>query len=201
MEIWDTAGNEKYRAVMENQLKNADIIFLMFDVNIPKTFYNLEDYFKNISKIIKKPALICVLGNKADIQKGKFDIEFNKKIYKFVKENSFYYAETSIYHEDDIKYNEIVFFDGSLYEETVIKTVTSSGYLIYNPIIEDDNKAQRDSNLFENKTYFNAGINVILDLVINENFNRKKKLSRKSSNNPIKITSNKVNTRCSCRTN
>ena len=205
---------------MQNQLKAADIIFLVFDINIPLTFYNIEYYFNNIKIHIRKDALICVLGNKADIQRGNFDIEFNKKIYDFIKEHSFYYAETSIFFENSTIYKEIVFFNKDLLNEEDYKNFFSqednlavsslrksedilidkpNGYIIYNQL-NNNNDDSISIKVFENDTYYNAGITVILDLILNE-IKERKNIEIKSSRNQsgmIKLSSNIVTNSCSC---
>jgi len=33
LELWDTAGQEKYRSLVKNYLKNADCALFVYDVN------------------------------------------------------------------------------------------------------------------------------------------------------------------------
>ena len=205
---------------MVNQLQTADIVFLMFDISNPPSFYNLESYYQKIKINLRRETLVCVLGNKGDIQKGSFEIEFNKKIYNFVKEHEFYYAETSIFYDSNTIYKEIVFFNKQLLnlddyksfltpdENQVAASTAQSdeinsnnlqGFIIYNQVNNIENN--KISKVFENNTYYNAGIIVILDLVLNEVRERKNIEIKTVRNNSgsIKISSNIVNNSCTCK--
>ena len=219
MEFWDTAGIEKYRAVMDNQLRSADIIFLVFDLNVPSSFYNLDTYYQRIQTYLKKEVVICVLGNKADTINSNFDLEFNQNIYTFVKENEFFYGETSIFYESLTKYKEIVFFKKDLLMEESFRdflnqdenqalsvrkseenSKKTSGFIIYNSINKKDDETV-NNEVFENNTYLNAGIMVILDKVVNylkvkKNLDTSKFRKKYST---IKLSSYKVSTCCSCK--
>ena len=44
-EIWDTAGQEKYRALTKIFFKNAAIAILVYDITIPDSFYELKNFW------------------------------------------------------------------------------------------------------------------------------------------------------------
>jgi GTPase SAR1 family protein len=220
LELWDTAGNEKFRAIMEIQLKMADIVFLVFDINSPSSLNILEEYYKKIQNYLKNETVVCLLGNKADIQKDSFDIDFNKNIYNFVKVNSFYYGETSIFFDSYTIYKELVFFNQELINEKSfrdffsqdesqgisfrnadIKKSKQAGYIIYNQIDsfkkDQHSEISKKSPLFENSIFLNAGIMVILENVINEVRVRKNieiKNFRRQDSGGIKLSSGRVST-------
>jgi|LauGreDrversion4_2_1035121.scaffolds.fasta_scaffold377813_3 GTPase SAR1 family protein len=219
LELWDTAGIEKYRAVMDNQLRSADIVFLVFDLNVPSTFYNLDIYYQRIQNYLKKDVMICVIGNKADTINVNFDLEYNQKIYSFVKDNEFFYGETSIFYDNLTKYKEIVFFKKNLLMEesfrdflnqdenqalSIRKSIENSkkpsGFIIYNSVNKKDDETV-NNEVFENNTYLNAGIMMILEKIINllkvkKNIDMSQIRKRYST---IKLTSYKVSTCCSCK--
>jgi small GTP-binding protein len=47
LEIWDTAGQEKYRGIAKIFYKEAKIIILVYDVTNHKTFEEIKDYWYN----------------------------------------------------------------------------------------------------------------------------------------------------------
>ena len=73
------------------------------------------------------------------------------------------------------------------------------GFIIYNQVNNIENN--KISKVFENNTYYNAGIIVILDLVLNEVRERKNIEIKTVRNNSgsIKISSNIVNNSCTCK--
>jgi len=50
IEIWDTAGNEKFRAVNKIFMKNAKIAIIVYDITNEKSFKNLNYWYDFIQK-------------------------------------------------------------------------------------------------------------------------------------------------------
>ena len=68
LQIYDTAGQERYRSLIPNYIKNSDGIFLIFDLTKKQTFNDLGKWLELIEeqKKIDKNNLI-ILGNKFDL--------------------------------------------------------------------------------------------------------------------------------------
>ena len=73
--IFDTAGQEKFRAVPRNYYKNADGILLLFDVCNRNSFEKIKDWINEIKKYSNKSLnnednenklIIYLIGNKID---------------------------------------------------------------------------------------------------------------------------------------
>ena len=66
LEVWDTAGKEKYKALLKIFFKDANMIYIFFDYNNKKTFdyaKSLYDYVNNSSTV---DHLVCAfVGNKS----------------------------------------------------------------------------------------------------------------------------------------
>ena len=91
LNIWDTAGQEKYRSLIPNYLHGANFIFLVFDVTKEDSFNHLEQWKKYILNIVE--AIIIIVGN-------KIDLKDNRKISKedaenFCTKNNLKYFEVS----------------------------------------------------------------------------------------------------------
>ena len=56
-EIWDTAGQEKYRALAKVFYKNAAICILVYDITRRKSFEELKNYWINEIKSNSSPNL------------------------------------------------------------------------------------------------------------------------------------------------
>lgn len=45
LQIWDTAGQERFRGITKSYYKGAQAIILVFDVNNPKSFDDVVDFW------------------------------------------------------------------------------------------------------------------------------------------------------------
>ena len=82
--IWDTAGDKRYKSIVETYYKNASYILLVFDVNNRHSFNSVIQLHNSIKPGHKKIEFILV-GNKTDISKGYNKVTENE-VSKFAKE-------------------------------------------------------------------------------------------------------------------
>jgi Ras-related protein Rab-1A len=109
--IFDTAGQEKFRAVPRNYYKNADGILLLFDVCNRNSFDKIKDWINEIkihsNKSInndddKNKLIVYLLGNKIDMER-----DVNKKEgEKMANELKIKYFEISC--KTSINVNEVI---------------------------------------------------------------------------------------------
>ena len=67
-DIWDTAGQEKFRALAKIFYKDARVIILVYDITNKVSFENLQQYwFKEIEENSISDAIIVIVGNKSDL--------------------------------------------------------------------------------------------------------------------------------------
>ena len=67
-DIWDTAGQEMYRALAKNFYLNASIGILVYDIRRKESFDSLKDYWYEQLKISGEENMILGLaGNKCDL--------------------------------------------------------------------------------------------------------------------------------------
>lgn len=45
LQIWDTAGQERFRGITKSYYKGAQAIILIYDINVPKTFKDVIDFW------------------------------------------------------------------------------------------------------------------------------------------------------------
>lgn len=64
--IWDTAGQEKFRAIISNYYRGAHGILVVFDMTNKESFLSLEGWIKEVRKNTKENVEILILGNKID---------------------------------------------------------------------------------------------------------------------------------------
>ena len=67
--IQDTAGQEKFKAVSESYYRKADCCLLVYDITNRKSFDEVKDYYnENIKEKCKKKIKVILLGNKTDLE-------------------------------------------------------------------------------------------------------------------------------------
>lgn len=91
-QIWDTAGQEKYRALTELYYRNADIIIICFDVANKKTFHDTQIWLDLINdSCTTTNRLVFLVANKDDL-----DWEISKpEVEKFALKNDLILLITS----------------------------------------------------------------------------------------------------------
>ena len=142
--LWDTAGIEKFRANINitKQIRLADVIFLCFDVKSVSTFENLKDYYyKEVTANIPSYKAIILLGMKSD----QNEMIFYEEIRNFIVKENLFYAETSIYFDDNFVYN-------------MFSLDVEDGKVLVN-----NNYKSSDNN---NNLFMRAGINAIIDAAL-----------------------------------
>jgi len=66
MNIWDTAGQEKYHALAKNYYQGASGALLVYDVTDQDSFAKVKSWFVELRRYIGPDAPIVLAGNKAD---------------------------------------------------------------------------------------------------------------------------------------
>ena len=91
LQIWDSAGQEKFRSLIPNYIRGASLIFLVYDITNQQSFTHLPDWIKFINNI--ENTNIVIVGNKIDLE-NKRVITFEEG-KKFAEENNYEIYEVS----------------------------------------------------------------------------------------------------------
>ena len=99
LQIWDCAGQEKYRAVTRIYYRDIQGCILVFDLSDLKSLYDIRDYWvKEVEKNNMKNPIFILVGNKSDLK-----INTNYDIIKdIVKYYNMKYIETSVIKNQNI---------------------------------------------------------------------------------------------------
>jgi small GTP-binding protein len=94
-DIWDTAGQELFRAVNKIFYVDANIVILVYDVTNKNSFYELKNYWYNeILKNGEKNVIFGIAGNKNDLYHNE-DIK-EEEVRKWANEiNSIFYLTSA----------------------------------------------------------------------------------------------------------
>ena len=68
LNLWDTAGQEKYRSLARIFYKDARVIIFVYSIENKKSFDSLKDYwYKEVKQNCLSDAIFAVIGNKSDL--------------------------------------------------------------------------------------------------------------------------------------
>ena len=100
VQIVDTSGQERFRALNERYFKIADCCLLVYDITNINTFKECQYYSKEIKSRCKKNINVILLGNKTDLEsKRKVPPE---KGARFALENRYIFMETSCFKNTNV---------------------------------------------------------------------------------------------------
>ena len=86
LDIWDTAGQEKYKALTKFFYKDASVAILVYDITSKLSFDNIKDYwYKQIQENGEKNVVLGIAGNKCDLyEKEEISEEDAKEFAKSI---------------------------------------------------------------------------------------------------------------------
>ncbi len=93
IQIWDTAGEDRFRSITRNYYKGAKGILLIFDVTDKETFTHVRDWIERIHEESPEGITICLVGNKIDMNESR--VISNEEGKKIADEFKIPYFETS----------------------------------------------------------------------------------------------------------
>ncbi len=65
LQIWDSAGQEKYKGLIPSYVRNSSIVFVVYDVSSKTSFNNVPSWINFIRSIENTTIILC--GNKVDL--------------------------------------------------------------------------------------------------------------------------------------
>ena len=69
LNIWDTAGQEKYKSLLSTYSRGAQAAILVFDLTIPSSFQDINKWLDELYKYCKQEdVLLFLVGNKSDLE-------------------------------------------------------------------------------------------------------------------------------------
>ena len=132
LQIWDTAGQDRFRAITKNYYKGANGIILIYDVTSQKTFDNVKNWVTQIREEASKDVIVYLCGNKID--KKEFRVINNEDGVKMAQEFGFPFHETSAKEGININetFEDLVEKIDSVYSKLDIKIKKTKKNKIFN---------------------------------------------------------------------
>ncbi|KAK8842602.1 hypothetical protein M9Y10_025460 [Tritrichomonas musculus] len=66
LQIWDTAGQEKFHALIPSYIRNSTVAILVYDITLRSSFENLQKWHQTV--ITTSNPFCIVVGNKLDLE-------------------------------------------------------------------------------------------------------------------------------------
>ena len=93
VQIWDTAGMERYRSITSAYYKGAKGVIIVYDICREKSFENVDKWIEDFKSKADEDAVILLIGNKNDLDDKR---EVNKEEAEIkAQKNKFAFMETS----------------------------------------------------------------------------------------------------------
>ena len=104
LQIWDTAGQDRFRAITKNYYKGANGIILIYDVTNKQSYENVKNWLTQIKEEATPNVIIYLAGNKIDVEEDQRVIT-TEDGQKIADEYKLPFKETSA--KNGINVNEI----------------------------------------------------------------------------------------------
>ena len=67
IQIWDTSGAERYKAITTSHIRGADGAYIVYDISNESSFKNLQYWYNCIKDAADSDITIYLIGNKSDL--------------------------------------------------------------------------------------------------------------------------------------
>ena len=102
VKLWDTAGQEKLRAVTSGSIKKADGVAICYDITKQDSFEQMSYWIQDVKeKALQVPVII--IGNKIDCENLLFENE-EQLAEDFAKKNDFQYFRCSAKSGENVEH-------------------------------------------------------------------------------------------------
>ena len=82
IQIWDTAGQDRYRTITKSYIRGAHGIILIYDVTSRKSFEGIQSWVKQIKDQVSSKVCVALVANKIDKEKREVSPEEGIKLGK-----------------------------------------------------------------------------------------------------------------------
>ena len=103
LHIWDTSGQERFRAMTNLYYRDAQVAILTYDITSESSFSGISFWIEELKyKVENENMILCLVGNKCDVSDDERKISKNQG-KKYAEENNLLFYETSAKNGDGVK--------------------------------------------------------------------------------------------------
>ncbi|XP_022672610.1 ras-related protein Rab-13-like isoform X1 [Varroa destructor] len=77
LQLWDTAGQEKFRAITQQYFRKADGVIIVYDVTSEESFKNVRAWISTLQDGTTDKVTLMIVGNKADMDTALRMVSFS----------------------------------------------------------------------------------------------------------------------------
>jgi len=92
-QIWDTCGQEQFRALTKTYYKKAVGALIVYDITKKQTFDDINKWYQDIKENAEEEVVLMLVGNKADLKHLR-EVE-TQQAAEFAKTKNMAFIETS----------------------------------------------------------------------------------------------------------
>eukprot|EP01100_Stratorugosa_tubuloviscum_P011808 TRINITY_DN5365_c0_g2_i1.p1 TRINITY_DN5365_c0_g2~~TRINITY_DN5365_c0_g2_i1.p1 ORF type:complete len:204 (+),score=78.71 TRINITY_DN5365_c0_g2_i1:109-720(+) len=93
LQIWDTAGQEKFRSITRSYYRGAAGALLVYDITRRESFDHVSSWLDDCRKYSNQYITIMLIGNKCDLESKRAVPKEDGE--RFAKEHNLFFMETS----------------------------------------------------------------------------------------------------------
>ena len=134
LQIWDTAGQDRFRTITRGYYRGSHGIFLIYDVTSKKSFKSINYWIGQISQSVSTDTIVILIANKADIESEERVIT-RKQGEELAKKKGLYYMECSAKTNTNVSESFNLLVD-KIFESGFVEQVNKR----INPIIHTDDE-------------------------------------------------------------
>jgi len=102
LQVWDTAGQETFGAIVRSFYRDAGAIFLVYNVKVRETFEGLTTWMEEVKANCDSDPIYILMGNQADSDEER-QVTYDEGV-DFMKDNDIsYFFETSAFNGKNIE--------------------------------------------------------------------------------------------------
>jgi small GTP-binding protein len=125
LQIWDTAGQEKFRTITKSYYKDANGIILTYDISNSDSLKNIQNWMKLIEQNAEDGVCKILVGNKCDLENRAIKTEEGEKI---AQDFGMKFFETSA--KSDINVDEAFNYLVTIILEKAQKNISNSNIVL-----------------------------------------------------------------------
>ena len=129
LDVWDTAGQEKYRSLGRHFYKDAYIVCLVYDITNKESFEDLKNnWYNDLKTYGEKFNITAVVGNKSDMYEKEEVKEEDARAFADSINSTFFLVSAKNGNNIDLLFNTLVKqYLGPEFTENIRQTISDKG--------------------------------------------------------------------------
>ncbi|OHT07917.1 Ras-related protein Rab-6.1 [Tritrichomonas foetus] len=96
LQIWDTAGEERFRSVTPMYYQDCNAALICFAINDHDTFKQVQSWINEILSNMAVTPLLFIIGNKSDVDDNERQVPYEEASHLADENDAFYYEVSAL---------------------------------------------------------------------------------------------------------